>query len=118
MKIVPFILLLLLTKSGCSADSNSPSERTTNVDYLKNTLGPIILNNRSANGEVPDSFDAAHTASGVTLPNRGDYYGHSLAYKKLGPDSLQFHSYGSNGTDDGGGNDDIVMTHTNGARTP
>lgn len=115
LRLLAFLLILFAT--ACS-DSNSPAGRAANIDYLKNTLGPIVLNHRDANGDVFDSFEAAHAASGVTLPNRGDSYDHSLVYQKLGPEAFKFHSYGKNGVDDGGGGDDIVVTYTNGAWTP
>lgn len=106
-------LTLIIALNGCE-DRNSPAARASNENYLKNTLGQIVIENRDSSGEVSESFDQALGKSGVTLRNRGDYYGCAIVYRKTGPDAFYFHSYGPNGTDDAGAGDDIKVSYSNG----
>lgn len=80
---------------GLTSRLTPKSPHENNVDYFKHTLGPIVLNNLDSNGEVYEHFEQAHSASGKTLSHRGDYYGNSYAYNKLGSNSFIFYSYGS-----------------------
>src|SRR5690606_6649430 len=64
-------------------------------DYL-NYLASLDIQYQNKHGAVPESFDQAHSESGVVLPNRGDKYGRGLAYVDFQPDAFMFRSYGVN----------------------
>ena len=115
--IVCIAFVILALGSGCR-DSNSPSNRAKNEKYLKETLGLIILDYAKKHGEVPENFEEAHDESGIVLPNRGDYFGQSLAYRKIGKMSFYLHSYGANRRDDGGKGDDIYVEYKSGVWSP
>lgn len=114
MNTLRILSVALIIALSCCEDPNAPSARASNENYLKNTLGQIVIKNRDSSGEVFESFDQALGKSGVTLRNRGDYYGQALVYRKTGPDAFYFHSYGPNGADDAGAGDDIKVSYSSG----
>ena len=85
---------------GCS------SQWSTNEEYL-DYLASIVIDYQSKQGAVPESFENAHNASNVVLPNRGDKYGRTLVYFNFPPDAFMFRSYGTNQKDDLGFEDDL-----------
>jgi len=89
----------MLVSSGCS-------KWKTNEDYL-DYLASLVIQYQNKKGSVPESFGQAHAESGVTLPNRGDKNGRSLAYVGFQPDAFMFRSYGENNKDDFGLGDDF-----------
>ncbi len=90
---------LILT--SCSARSKEENEKY--IDYLAS----LVVAYRDRHGSLPDTFEQAHNDSGVSLRNRGDRYGGSLAYHKCGDRGFMFRAYGKNRTDDLGLGDDI-----------
>lgn len=95
-------------------DPNSDEGRARNIEYMRDTLAPLVLAFEQSHGEVPESFSQAHDESGIVLPNRGDYYGRSMVYQKRGPNSFRFVSFGANGQYDDGEVDDVVVEFIDG----
>ena len=63
-----------------SACSDSPAEaRAKNEKYL-DRLATMVCDYHTKKQKLPEAFDDALSASGQTLPNRGDYYGASYQF--------------------------------------
>lgn len=63
-----------------SACSDSPAEaRAKNEEYL-DRLAAMVCDYHAQEQKLPESFDDALSASGQTLPHRGDYAGHSYEF--------------------------------------
>jgi len=106
----PLLFILLLLVAGCS-------KWKTNEDYL-NYLASLVIQYQNKHGAVPESFDQAHSESGVVLPNRGDKYGRGLAYVDFQPDAFMFRSYGENNQNDLGFGDDLDIYYIAGKKVP
>jgi len=109
MKLLILILIIPFLIS-CS-DTNSRENRSKNIQFLKNTLGPVVIEYYKKHGVFPEFFDDALQEYQETLPNRGDAFGQSLVYERISMNSFYFHSYGSNGQNDNGKEDDLVVTY-------
>jgi hypothetical protein len=84
----------------------------TNEEYL-DYLSSIVIQYQLKHGVVPDNEDKALQESGITLFNRGDINGNSLAYFQLPPNSFMFRSYGRNLKNDKGLSDDLDVYYVN-----
>ena len=93
---------------------NPATRQKKNVEYMRNTLGDIVLEYAEKYGDIPDTFEAALNDSSKTLPNRGDYYGGALVYEKLSDKSFRFVALGKNNRYDQGKSDDVVVMYVDG----
>ena len=85
-----------------------------NENYIKGTLGKIILDFKSKHNRLPETFSEAHNYTGTILQHRGDYYSNPIIYFKTGDNSFYFLSYGRNGKNEGGAGDDLKVEYLNG----
>jgi hypothetical protein len=105
----PTLILLTLALAACG------TRWKTNEDYL-DYLASIVLKYQSKHGNLPGGFETAHKDSGITLPNRGDKFGNSLAYYQFENRAFMFRSYGTNQKDDLGHNDDLDLYYLDGKK--
>ena len=99
--------MLLCLICGCSGNTFKSNE-----DYIS-YLSSIIVNYQKKHGKTPESFDIAFEESGITLPNRGDINGGSLAYYRMGDNAFMFRATGKNSKDDLGRGDDTDVYYVN-----
>lgn len=91
--VKPFVMAVLaaaMLLPGCSRYSEE-EDLALNVQYMKEVLGPIVLNYRAKFGRLPDTFSEAMDGTDARLSHRGDYFGRGMTYTKTGSNSFAFH---------------------------
>jgi hypothetical protein len=92
------------------------SWRTRDNEAYIDDLASLVVRYQYRHESPPDGFEAALGESGVTLRNRGDAYGRSLAYYRFGDRGFMFRAYGANGEDNVGLGDDLDIYYLDGRR--
>lgn len=102
-------LSLICLVSSCS---KSNSNIDSNEQYLKETLGSIILEYQKDTGRLPNTFTEALKKSNKKLSHRGDINGNSMVYEKVNEDQFYIMSYGRNNKFEHGKGDDLILFYT------
>ena len=74
------VLVSVLALPGCS---DSPAEAHAKNEQYLDRLSTIVCNYHAKQGKLPESFEQALSASGSTLPHRGDYYGQPYQFLRF-----------------------------------
>ncbi len=85
-----------------------------NVAYIRDKVGPVILDYLRERGKLPDTLEEAMAATKDKLPHRGDLYRRPLVYVRTGTDSFSVLAYGPNQVYEGGRGDDLIVSYSNG----
>jgi hypothetical protein len=109
-----FFALGLSLALGLALVSCRTHDNEAYIDYLAS----LVVRYQERHGSPPDGFEAALGESGVTLRNRGDAYGRSLAYYRFGDRGFMFRAYGANGEDNLGLDDDLDIYYLDERRVP
>ena len=91
------ILAGLLGVLSCVPAPDAGLARSANCRYLRDTLGAIVLGYQARHGEFPATVsEALADTPGVSLPQRGDWYGRATVYTRT-TDGFSFTSAGADG---------------------
>ncbi|MHB9082082.1 MAG: hypothetical protein ACYC3X_31855 [Pirellulaceae bacterium] len=107
--LVSSVLLLV----GCAPESTA-SHNEANFQYIRDTLGDVVLEYQASHGHIPEEFDTGLSEYGKSLAHRGDIDGHGITYSKIGPEIFMFISSGRNNKMEMGHGDDLVVVCSNG----
>jgi len=104
------LLVVGLASAGLLLYLISWTYRTeANIEYVRDTLGGIVLEYRERHGRLPTTLTRAIETDGHRLSHRGDSFGRGVGYETLGDDCFWFICSGPDGVDDHGGGDDVVL---------
>ncbi len=91
--------------------------KRSNPEYLRH-IGGLLNECRTKTGKLPHSIEECLKELDVMLMHRGDANGNRLWFFRVDDDAFLLRSYGPNGKDNKGREDDVQVMYLNGKEVP